>query len=129
MRRKFIHIFTLTLLSLSLIGVQSYAQEGEELPVVKQEEPVLEKDSVTTEEEVVEEPKGDMLTPILITPRNRNLLVPEGEQNNPKREKPSNTPVNGDKAKESENAPNLRFNLLYYLFYKVKVGSTSGSSN
>ena len=132
MQRKFIHIFTITLLSVCLINVQSYAQEGEEseeLPV-KQESPVLEKDSVGMEESVVEEPKGDMLTPILITPKNRNLLLPEGEQNNPKSSTAKPNPTNaGEKAKEAENAPNLRFNLLYYLFYKVKVGSTSSTSN
>ena len=132
MQRKFIHIFTITLLSLCLINVQTYAQEGEEseeLPV-KQEAPVLEKDSVGTEESVVEEPKSDMLTPILITPRNRNLLLPEGEQNSPKTSTAKPAPANaGEKTKEAENAPNLRFNLLYYLFYKVKVGSTSGTSN
>lgn len=128
MQRKFVHIFTLTLLSLCLIEAQSYAQEGEELPV-KQESPVLEKDSLINEDSIVEEPKSDMLSPVLITPKSRNLLLPEGELNTPKSTVKPAPSTSGEKAKEAENAPSLRFNLLYYLFYKVKVGSSSGASN
>jgi len=130
MRKKFIHIFTITLLSTCLIEATSYAQEaGEDDLPIKQETPVLEKDSVSQEESVVEEPKSDMLTPVLITPKGRNLLTPENEANSPKPTNKTTPNTNGDKVKQEESSPNLRFNLLYYLFYKVKVGSTSSTSN
>lgn len=126
MQRKFIHIFTITLLSLCLVEARAYAQEGEELPI-KPDNTVIEKDSINTEEQVVEEPKGDMLTPIVITPKSRDLLSPDSELNTPKSSTKPASDVNGDKAKEDDNSPNLRFNLLYYLFYKVKVGSSTNS--
>ena len=129
MQRKFIHIFTVTLLSVCLIDVNAYAQEaGEDDLPIKPEMSVLEKDSIITEEGGVEEPKSDMLTPVVITPRGRNFLIPENEANS-KPVKKSSPKTNGDKEKQEESAPNLRFNLLYYLFYKVKVGSSTGTTN
>ena len=131
MQRKFIHIFTVTLLSICLIETNSYAQEaGEDDLPIKPESSVVEKDSINTntEEGAVEEPKSDMLTPVVITPKGRSYLIPDGETNSQKPTKKLNPSTNGEKAKQEEGSQSLKFNLLYYLFYKVKVG-TSGTSN
>lgn len=130
MQKRFTNIFTITLLSICLFGANVYAQEGEDIPE-KQESEVLEKDSVSNEEVGLEEPKGE-IPAIVITPasKDQRLLLPEGDINIAKPSVKPVTPTNGDKLKEQDSkSPSLRFNLLYYLFYKVKVGSTSASGN
>ena len=148
MRRKFIHIFAITLLSLCWAGSQAYAQEQSEgLPVRPEntetekdtistkccctcsgrlEDTELEEDTISTDEMVTEEPGADMLSPNAATPAKvSNVLLAEGEVDTPKpftKFIPITT-----REKEAENAPKLRFNLLYYLFYKVKVGAASSN--
>ena len=148
MRRKFIHIFTITLLSLCWVGWQAYAQqESEGLPVRPEntetekdtvstkccctcsgrlEDTELEEDTIFTDEPVTEESAGGMLAPNAATSAKiSNVLLAEGEADTPKpftKSIPTTT-----REKEAENAPKLRFNLLYYLFYKVKVGAASSN--
>ena len=145
MRRKLIHIFTITLLSL---GSQAYAQqESEGLPVSPEntetekdtistkcccacsyplEDTEIEEDTISTDEIVTEESGADMLTPNAATPAKiNNVLLAEAEPDTPKPSTKSIPIITRDK--EAENAPKLRFNLLYYLFYKVKVGVASSN--
>ena len=123
MRRKFIHIFTITLLATCFVGQSAFAQEGEEEPE-KQETTVLEKDSIPEGGMVQEEPKGDLSTPIVITPKEPRTLFPEGDmvpvRQQGQQKKQNTTETEKDK---EENTSNLRFNFIYYLFYKFKVGS------
>lgn len=130
MRRKILHIFTITLLSTLIVETSAFAQEGgDELPV--KQSTVLEKDTIPIEDDVVEEVKGDLLSPIVITPKEKALLTPEGENTIQKpvvTKKPAANTA-GEKAKEQENSSNLSFNFVYYLFYKFKVGASSTSSN
>ena len=145
MRRKFIHIFSITLLSLCWLGSQAYAQEQSEgLPVRPEntekdtistkccctcsghlEDTEIEEDTISTDEMVTEESMADMLAPNAATPAKVNVFLAEGEADTPK---PSTKfiPIT-TRQKEAENAPKLRFNLLYYLFYKVKVGAASSN--
>ena len=148
MRRKFIHIFAITLLSLCWVGSQAYAQqESEGLPVRPEntetekdtvstkcccacsyplEDTELEEDTISTDEMVTEEPGVDMLAPNVATPaKTSNVLLAEGEPDTPKPSTKS-IPI-ATRQKEAENTPKLRFNLLYYLFYKVKVGAASSN--
>lgn len=146
MRRKFIHIFAITLLSLYWVGSQAYAQEQSEgLPVRPEntekdtistkcccacsghlEDTELEEDTISTDEMVTEASGGNMLSPNAATPAKvNNVLLAEGEPDTPKPSTKSIPITTRDK--EAENAPKLRFNLLYYLFYKVKVGAASSN--
>lgn len=128
MRRKFLNIFTITLLATVCAQGVSYAQEeGEELPIKPQESTVLEKDSIQDDVINAGEAKGDFSSPILIKPKETALLTPDVEII------PNNTGIKksveaGDKVKEQETPSNFKFNFVYYLFYKFKVGSTSSTS-
>jgi len=125
MRRRIFNIFTLTILATVFGQGMAHAQEeGGELPI-KPESTVAVKDSVQGEIGNAGEAKSDMLSPIVITPKDKlsnngdvelnplNIVVPK---------KP--LPV-GDKIKEEESQSSFRFNFIYYLFYKFKVGSSS----
>ena len=146
MRRKFIHIFTITLLSLCWVGLQAYAQQDSEgLPVRSEntekdtvstkcccacsgrlEDTELEENTISTDEPVTEASRADMLAPNPATPAKvSNVLLAESEVDTPKPSTKS-TPTTS-RQKEAENAPKLRFNLLHYLFYKVKVGAASSN--
>ncbi len=128
MRRKVLHIFTLSLLVTVCTQGISYAQEeGAEMPLKQQESTVLEKDSIQDDAATAGEAKGDFVNPILIRPKEKALLTPDVEII------PNNTPVKksedlSDRAKEPEAQSNLKFNFIYYLFYKFKVGSSSSAS-
>lgn len=129
MRRKFLHIFALTLLTSICVQGVSYAQEeGEEMPIKPQENTVLEKDSIPDDgSNAGEMTKGDFVNEILITPREKPLLTPDTEvlPNNSATKKPA---LESNKIKEQETPSNFKFNFIYYLFYKFKVGSTSSTS-
>lgn len=131
MRRKLLYIFTLTLLATVCVQSISHAQEeGEELPIRPIEASSAEKDSIQDEVSNAGESKGDFLNPIVITPKDTRLLTPDVDPtvntNNTTGSKPSDE--SADKVKESDTPSNLKFNFIYYLFYKFKVGSsTSGS--
>ena len=129
MRRRFLHIFTITLLTTCLVEYSAVAQEGEEIPEKQETEVLIEKDSVREVNVESELPtKGDFSAPIVISPKEPRTLLPEGEtlpirsQNQGKKE------TANEKDKE-EGASNLRFNFIYYLFYKFKVGSSSTSGS
>lgn len=145
---KLIHIFAIALLSLCWVGSQAYAQqESEGLPVRPEntenerdtvstkcccacsgrlEDTEIEEDTISTDEPVTEESGADMLSPNAATPaKMSNVLLAEGEPDTPKPSTKS-IPIS-TRQKEAENAPKLRFNLLYYLFYKVKVGAASSN--
>lgn len=128
MRRKVLHIFTLSLLVTICTQGVSYAQEeGAEMPLKQQESTVLEKDSIQDDAAVAGEAKGDFVNPILIRPKEKALLTPDVEiiPNNSAVKK---TVESGEKGKEQEAQSNLKFNFIYYLFYKFKVGSSSSTS-
>lgn len=128
MRRKFLHIFTLTLLATICAQGVSYAQEeGEEMPVKQQESTILEKDSIQDDAANAGEAKSDFGNPIIIKPKERALLTPDVEilPNNSAPKKPA---LSGEKVKDQETPSNFKFNFIYYLFYKFKVGSTSSTS-
>lgn len=129
MRRKFLHIFTLTLLATVCAQGVSYAQEeGEEMPIKPLETTVLEKDSIQDDGANAGEAKGDFANPIIINSREKALLTPDVEivPNNVSVKK---TVESGEKVKEQETPSNFKFNFIYYLFYKFKVGSTSSASD
>ena len=71
--------------------------------------------------------KGDFINQIVITPREKALLTPDVDltPNSTVSKKPV---VTDEKIKEQETPSNLKFNFIYYLFYKFKVGSTSATS-
>lgn len=128
MRRRFLHIFTFTLLATVCAQGVSYAQEeGEEMPIKQQENTVLEKDSIPDDGTNAGEIKGDFINQILITPKEKAILTPDIEilPNNSAIKKPA---LEGNKIKEQETPSNFKFNFIYYLFYKFKVGSTSSTS-
>lgn len=128
MRRKFLHIFTLSLLATVCAQGVSYAQEeGEEMPIKQQETTVLEKDSIQDDGVNAGEAKGDFANPIVINAREKALLTPDVEivPNNASAKKPVES---GEKVKDQETPSNFKFNFIYYLFYKFKVGSTSSTS-
>lgn len=124
MQRKFIHIFTIALLSTFFVDVSLFAQEGEDLPI-RPSSANIEKDSVSLEEGNTEELKSDVLPVVTIFPGEQKVPATSGENNpvKPAAKKPE--AVAGEK--EQENPSNLSFNFIYYLFYKFKVGSTSSN--
>lgn len=130
MRRKFIHIFTITLVAVCVMQSTAHAQEGEDLPE-KPRTSTRENDTIPIiEDDLSEVSKSDELPAVILPTQEAQRLSSEKDNFIPaKSTNRKSVPVKVEKAKEDENTSNLRFNFLYYLFYKVKVGSSSTSSN
>lgn len=129
MRRRIFNIFTLTLLATVFGQGITYAQEeGGELPV-KPESTVVAKDSIQDEIGNAGEAKNDFLNSIVITPKIKTLGTTDIELNPLNTVVPKKPTLGSDKAKEEETQSSFRFNFIYYLFYKFKVGSSSSGDN
>lgn len=128
MRRRIFNIFTLTLLATVFGQGMAYAQEeGGELPV-KPESTVVAKDSVQNEVGNAGEAKNDFLNSIVITPI-KTPGTTDIELNPLNTVVPKKPALASDKVKEEETQSSFRFNFIYYLFYKFKVGSSSSVDN
>lgn len=130
MRRKFLHIFTITLLTTCFVEYSAVAQEGVEIPEKQDTEVITEKDSTRGESTESEIPvKGDFTTPIVINPKEPRTLFPEGENVPSRTQTPGKKETTANEKEKDESSSNLKFNFIYYLFYKFKVGSSSTSGS
>ena len=125
MRKRILNIFTITLLATVFGQGVAYAQEeGEELPL-KPESTVVEKDTVQEIRPAGDELRSDFINPIIITPKTNTVNLLDLNQTPTNVTPAKKSSVAGEKVKEEEPQSNLKFNFIYYLFYKFKVGSSS----